>query len=213
MGMLHALTVMSRQQEQSHFPGQIVLASDNLELVNLTKAYIEYGDRFANQYLAPHMDIQCAIDQILDILSPQIEVQHVLGHQDTKKRAQLTWLEYLNVRADHIATYTRYNRKSLTREQQLVWLPQGRIQLYINNIPHNKWIHKAIHQAATTNDFINFLRTKLNWKSHTYNEVDWSQKDYIMKRSSPALQRWIVKLITNRFTLLGEKFMASSNTL
>ena len=117
------------------------------------------------------------------------------------------------MRADHIATYTRYNRKSLTREQQLVWLPQGRIQLYINNIPHNKWIHKAIHQAETTNDFINFLRTKLNWKSQTYNEVDWSQKDYIMKISSPALQRWIVKLSTNRLPLLGEKFMASSNTL
>ena len=138
---------------------------------------------------------------------------HVLGHQDTKKNAQLTWLEYLNVRADHIATYTRYNRKSITREQQLLWFPQGKIQLYLNNIPQNKWINKAIHQAVTTNDFINFIPTKLNWKSHTYNEVDWSQKEHIMKRSSPALQRWILKLSTNRLPLMGEKFMASRNTL
>lgn len=213
MGMLHALTVMSHQQEQTNCSGQIVLASDNLELVHRTKTYIEYGSRFANQYTAPHMDIQCAIDQILAKLCPQIEATHVLGHQDTKKDAQLTWLEFLNVRADHIATYTRYNRKSLTNEQQLLWLPQGKIQLYLNNIPHNKWVNKAIHQAATTNDFINFLRTKLNWKSSTYNEVDWSQRDYIMRRSSPVLQRWILKLSTNRLPLLGEKFMTSTTTL
>ena len=68
----------------------MVLESDNLKLVNRTKAFIEYGSRFANQYIAPHMDIQCAIDQILAILSPQIEAMHVLGLQDTKKKAQLT---------------------------------------------------------------------------------------------------------------------------
>ena len=133
------------------------------------------------------MDIQCAIDQLLDKLNPHIEVQNVFGHQETKKDEKLTWLEFLNVRADHIATYTRFNRKPLTNDQQLLWLPQGQVQLYLNNIPHNKWINRAIHQAATTNDFINFLRNKLQWKSPTYNEVDWPQREYIMRRTSPVL--------------------------
>ena len=103
------------------------------------------------------MDIQCAIDEIIGTTFPHIEVTHVFGHQDTNKNAELTWLEYLNVRADNIATYTRYNRKPITYEQQLLWLPQSRIQLYLNNMPQNKWVNTAVHQAATTNNYINFL--------------------------------------------------------
>ena len=48
MGMLHALTVISRHQEQTNCTGQIVLAIDNLEIVNRTKTFIEYGSRLEN---------------------------------------------------------------------------------------------------------------------------------------------------------------------
>ena len=97
MGMLHALTVMSKQQQNTNCKGNLILASDNLELINRTQTFNEYGNRFAKQYVAPHMDIQCAIDTILEKDFPHIEVQHVFGHQDTKKSTALTWLEYLNV--------------------------------------------------------------------------------------------------------------------
>lgn len=138
MGMLHALIVMSRQQKQVHCKGNIIIASDNLELITRTKKFSEYGSRLANQYLGPHMDIQCAIDDIIGTTFPHREVTHVFVHQYKHKNAELTWLEYFNVRSDSIATYTRYNRKPITYEQQMLWLPKSRIQLYLNNLPQNK---------------------------------------------------------------------------
>ena len=35
---------------------------------------------------------------------PLLNIMHVRGHQDTKKKANLTWTEVLNVRADRLAT-------------------------------------------------------------------------------------------------------------
>ena len=59
--------------------------------------------------MKPHIDIQLQIDEILHRLQNIIEIEHVRGHQDTRKGRRLTWVEKLNVRADELATLERYH--------------------------------------------------------------------------------------------------------
>ena len=106
-GMLHALTVMSSLATKFHFTGKIILASDSLILIKRTKPMSTYSSRLPKSYEDPHMDIQCAIDDIIVKDFYNIEILHVRGHQDQKANAPLTWLENLNIRADAIATIAR----------------------------------------------------------------------------------------------------------
>lgn len=208
-GMVHALTVMVKLLTQVTCKAHIILASDNLQLVKRTKLICEYGSRLPNQYTAPHMDLQCVIDSMITEHFIDIEVIHVKGHQDTHKQTHLTWVEKLNVRADHLATKARFNHKPLSLIQQSSWHPEAAIQLYINKSPIHKWMNTAIHQSLTSNSFLNYLRTKLEWSHSTYTEVDWQQKIAVTAKTPKHLQPWQTKLGTNRLPLNGEKFYQS----
>ena len=207
--MQHALNVMAQFLQQYKFTGKIILASDNLELVNRTKIMEDYSYRLPSQYTKPHMDIQCTIDQLIVEYYPNLTVTHVKGHQDSKKTSTLTWIETLNVRADALATQTRHEQCQLLYEQQCVWHPHYTIQLYINNLPIHKWMCTTIHQASTTDAYINFLRTKFNWSYHTYKEIAWEQKRQLQQRIPEHMRAWTIKLGTNRLPLNGEKFFQS----
>ena len=80
--------------------------------VDRNKQFQADPERTPKAYVQPHMDIQCHIDRFLDSLSQSVsdlQVLHVFGHQDTKKKSRLSWLEQLNVRADQLVTFERYH--------------------------------------------------------------------------------------------------------
>ena len=114
--MLHALTTMVQLIEATKFTSHIIIASDNLELIKRNKIIGEYSTRLPGQYLASHMDLQCAIDHLILTYFPNSEIVHVKGHQDAHK-TRLSWIETLNVRADAIATKTRFESRKLTHDK------------------------------------------------------------------------------------------------
>lgn len=118
-----------------------------------------------------------------------------------------------NTKSDKLATKSRHNHPTLSINQQQLWFPTIGIQLYLNIQPIQKWFNSCMHQASTTEKYINYLHTKLNWTSQDHNEVDWIQKAQIMKKSPSTLHPWIIKLNTNRLLFLGEKFMQFSTSM
>ena len=218
--MLHALTVMSLLTSKFHFTGKIILAIDSLILIKRTQPMSMYSSRQPRSYEDPHMDIQCAIDDIIVNDFYNIEILHVRGHQDQKANAPLTWLENLNIRADAIATSARNDCPPLTIKQQCAWHPSGAIQLFINKVPINKRMKTIIHQSLTSDSYINYLRNKFQWDHYAYNEIDWHQKQQICKLIPAYITPWAIKLGTNRLPLNGEKnfpvihhFVPSANNI
>ena len=127
---------------------------------------------------------------------PDAEIMHVKGHQDAHK-TRLSWIETLNVRADAIATKTRFESRKLTYDKQCVWHPKYAVQLYLNNLPVHKWMLTSVHQAATSDSLINYIQMKLHWTHHTYKEVDWELKRQLSKNIPEHMQSWTTKLGTN----------------
>ena len=80
----------------------IKLASDNFELINQVKVIQAYDKRWTKQSLKPHMDIQLQIDVILAPILDNVQLDHVKGHQGTKFKKILQWIEKLNVLADKL---------------------------------------------------------------------------------------------------------------
>ena len=100
-GFLHDLTVLqSTLQAHDSVVQSVILASDNKVLIDRVQNFQETQNRPSKAYVKPHMNIQCQIDRFLAKLIkciPQIQVSNVLGHQDSKKKYRLIWLESLNV--------------------------------------------------------------------------------------------------------------------
>ena len=213
MGMYHALIIMEQLINKYHCTQEITLASDNLELIKRTEQYNQYGNRFPKTSTAPHMDIQSEIDFMIKQHFPNIKIVHVSGHQDTKKNIILTWMETLNVRADKLATLARTTHRPLSTSYQSVSFPHSNIQLYINGIPIHKWMNPSIHQAVTTDAFINHIKNRFDWNSNLYKDIDWTTKTNTMKRTTVNLHPWLIKLSTDRLPLLGEKFTQSHTSL
>ena len=76
-------------------------------------------------------------------------------------------------------------------------------------MPINKWLNSSIHQALTSNSFINYLRTKFNWNHSAHHEVDWQQRITASHKVPKHHLPWLIKLGTNRLPLNGEKFHQS----
>ena len=70
-----------------------------------------------------------------------------------------------------------------------------------------------MHQAATTDAFLNHIRTKFGWHSNLYQEIDWDTKAHTIKNIPSTLKPWPIKLGTDRLPLLGEKFIQSPTIL
>ena len=158
MGMYHALFIMSKFLNKHHCTQEITIASDNKEIIKRMKHYNKNG--YLNSYSshAPHMDIQCEINYMINSHFSHTNIVHVHGHQDTKKNTTLTWLEKLNIRADKLAKLARANLPPLPTKYKYVHFPQSNIQLYINEVPIHKCLNPSIHQEATTDAFINHLK-------------------------------------------------------
>ena len=95
---------MTNFLHKHNYTQEIIIASDNLELIKRTKQYHMNVYQDSHISNAPHMDIQDEINFLLTSHFTNLTIVHVNGHQDTKKNNSLTWLEYLNVRADKLAT-------------------------------------------------------------------------------------------------------------
>ena len=74
-------------------------------------------------------------------------------------------------------------------------------------------MNPSIHQAATTDSFLNHIKTKFGWQATLYQEIDWEAKANTMKYMPANLKPWLIKLGTDRLPLLGEKFTSSSTIL
>ena len=130
-----------------------------------------------------------------------------------EKSTELTWVETLNVRADALATSARTSLAPLPSPFKNIFFPKSMVQLYVNDLPIHKWLNPSIHQAATTDSFINHIKTKFGWHANLYHEIDWEAKANIMKYMPVHLKPWLIKLGTDRLPLLGEKFTTSNTIL
>ena len=153
------------------------------------------------------MDIQCQIDRVLDSLSRSVsylQVLHVFGHQDTKKKSRLSWLEQLNARADQLATLERYHLGLRKFSDLQTWFPASKLQLYIGNVPIHKHMLSEIHIAMTSDKYISYLMHKFQWQGSTYKEIDWNLRQMISDTSLTGRQTWTIKFTCNRLPLYGE---------
>ena len=117
------------------------------------------------------------------------------------------------MRADQLATLARTSLSPLPLLYQSINFPRCNIQLYINEYPIHKWNNPSIHQAATTDAFLNHIKTKFRWTSNLYKEIDWNAKAKIMKQVPANIKPWLLKLGTDRLPLLGEKFTHSPTNM
>ena len=89
-GFLHALKVLHNNIiAHDNAVQAVTLASDNKVLTDRVEHFQAYRERSPITYVKPHMDIQCQIDRVLTKLNhciSNINVLHVRGHQDTKKK-------------------------------------------------------------------------------------------------------------------------------
>ena len=162
------------------------------------------------------MGIQCQIDRVLTKLNhciPNIQVRHVRGHQDTKKKTRLSWLERLNVRADQLATLERYHLGLRKFSDLQVWFPAAKIQLYLENKPIHKYMPSQIHTAMTSDKYTSYLTYKMEWRSSTYKDIDWHIRHLISVHTPKTRQPWNIKFSCNRLPLYGESHFVTESDL
>ena len=85
--------------------------------------------------------------------------------------------------------------------------PQSIIQLYVNDIPIHEWMNSSIHQAATTDAFLNHIKTKFGWQATLYNNIDWEARSNTMKYMPTNIKPWMIKLGTDCLPFLGENLL------
>ena len=83
----------------------------------------------------------------------------------------------------------------------------------MNDIPIHKWMNSSIHQAATTDAFLNYIKTKFGWQATLYQDIDWEARANTMKYMPTNIKPWLIKLGTDRLPLLGGKFTSRPNIL
>ena len=123
------------------------------------------------------------------IKNEHLQVQHVKGHQDTKKKT-LTPQEKLNIQADKLA------EEAHNMPQMSGYTPTGyTVLLYINGNRITTKITKEILQAATTPEIRQYYMNKYKWNEVTLQNMDWEGQQKAVQTFSSSTQKTLHKYI------------------
>ena len=194
-GMLAMLSFLKRLAEftHQHTPWQGLLATDSLSLIDTIRGskkhalgHVASADFEPEQVLLPLDPLCPEWDLIVNIRRlfiemPDLQLQHVHGHQDRRRAYhRLGLLAQLNVEADELAnTYQRDHGAvrpyALLTEGAGVHLvtPTGSITARYKTVLR----HRATHDPLR-----NHIQVRNGWEKHTMDCINWSAHGASLKK-------------------------------
>jgi hypothetical protein len=173
----------------------IRIATDNLGLIQHIETGLATKTVFAGVALSPEYDIVNEILEITNRLPIPLSWEHVLGHQDKKRKwYELTWMERLNVRADSLATEGLEGYDDPTT--LVTHIPSSKVALRIamTNITSHYATH--LRKAATRPAMLNRVHKQYGWTPSQFDMIDWkahhgAHKKLITMGKSKFVQKFI----------------------
>ena len=172
--------------------GRIHLACDNQSAVNNLDADALLHPGQAN------FDLVSAVTECISRLPITVTIEHVKGHQDSKKGTPLTRLENLNVEVDALAKrYWQHHLENslnhaLPQPEQCTIRGEG-WQLWDNDTKVTQATTAALYRRAQ------YPATFSWWKRHNHIsptaeiETDWLATEQAMTKLSPSERLWVTK--------------------
>ena len=109
--------------------GKLKIYSDNEGFIIRVKQIKDFTHILPRRGMLSESDVELQIRDTLQLLQTDIELQHVLGHQDTNKEIrELSWPAQLNIQCDILATN---KLRTLNPQNTVPTLPASKIMLQI----------------------------------------------------------------------------------
>ena len=150
---------------------KIVYVSDNLELINRNKKYLNCTDPYPNNTLAAEFDITEQIYLTNQTYNIEASFQHVYGYQDTRSREKISAEAILNIEADRLAG--EYQDELGAYSPITHMYPSSPTVLEINGMTITSNMQHHLIKAFSEPKYIRYLQQKNKWNNKTGNSITW----------------------------------------
>jgi hypothetical protein len=170
------------------------ITTDNNGLISRITTGTATITAFAGAALCSEYDVVHEIVEIERRLPFRLQWEHVLGHQDQKKKwYELTWMETLNVRADAHATAGLNVPGAPATIVPL--MPSSKVALRIDRIDITSKYAIHLRKAATKPAMLNLFYIHYGWNLLDVESIDWKAHCGALRKLTYSGKKFATKFI------------------
>eukprot|EP00957_Ditylum_brightwellii_P039048 2951196-Ditylum_brightwellii.AAC.1 len=146
---------------------------DNSTLIRRLK-YDQTEPHYPSQNTQADYDAHMTLQKIMQELTGEMEIIHVKGHQDNKKKEtpRLTWQAQLSIIVDSLATRAKY-KLFYRRQKKCALLIPAEAYLLIEERPVTRAYQDEINSALSLPDLCDHMIQKYSWHTTTPDTINW----------------------------------------